>query len=144
MLSKKQARAFFLIGTLVTFLAFIGLTIYSFSKDQDQTNYENITEAIVRGKTIWEENNCMGCHTILGEGAYYAPELTKVLDRRGEGYVKAVLMTPVPWNPNGRKMVAYGFSKEEAEDLIAFFDWIDDIDLNGFDTVVSPLAKDKN
>ena len=144
MLSKKQARAFFLGGTLVTFLIFIGLTIYSFSKPQDQTNSENITEAVVRGKTLWEENNCMGCHTILGEGAYYAPELTKVIERRGAGYIKAVLMTPVAWEPNGRKMVAYGFTEQEALDLIEFFDWIDDVDLNGFDTVVSPLAKDKN
>jgi nitric oxide reductase subunit C len=141
MLSKKQARAFFLGGTLVTFLAFIGLTIYSFSKEQDQSNYGNITEQVVRGKKIWEANNCMGCHTILGEGGYYAPELTKVLDRRGPGYVKAVLMSPIPWEPNGRKMVAYGMSEEEANDVIAFFDWIDDIDLNGFDRVVSPLAK---
>jgi nitric oxide reductase subunit C len=144
MLSKKQARAFFLGGTVVTFLIFIGLTIYSFSKAQDQTNSENITESVVRGKHIWETNNCMGCHTILGEGGYYAPELTKVIDRRGKGYIKAVLMTPVAWEPNGRKMVAYGFSAEEADDMIAFFDWIDDIDLNGFDTVVSPLAKDEN
>ena len=30
MLSKKQARTFFLGGTVVTFLIFIGLTIYSF------------------------------------------------------------------------------------------------------------------
>ncbi|MFS4456032.1 c-type cytochrome [Maribacter sp. 2304DJ31-5] len=141
MLSKKQARAFFLGGTLVTFLVFIGLTIYSFSKEQDQSNYGNITEQVVRGKEIWEANNCMGCHTILGEGGYYAPELTKVLDRRGPGYVKAVLMNPIPWEPNGRKMVAYGFTEEEADDVIAFFDWIDDIDLNGFDRVVSPLAK---
>ena len=144
MLSKKQARAFFLGGTVVTFLIFIGLTIFSFSKAQDQTNHENITESVVRGKHLWEKNNCMGCHTILGEGGYYAPELTKVIDRRGKGYIKAVLMSPIAWEPNGRKMVAYGFSEEEALDLIAFFDWIDDIDLNGFDTVVSPLAKDKN
>jgi len=144
MLSKKQARAFFLGGTVVTFLIFIGLTVYSFSKPQDQSNYENITESVVRGKKLWESNNCMGCHTILGEGAYYAPELTKVIERRGVGYIRAVLMTPVDWEPNGRKMVAYGFSKEEADDLIAFFDWIDDVDLNGFETVVSPLAKDKN
>ena len=144
MLSKKQARAFFLGGTLVTFLIFIGLTVYSLSKGQDQSNYENITEQVVRGKALWESNNCMGCHTILGEGAYYAPELTKVLERRGEGYVKSVLMTPNPWAPNGRKMVAYGFTENQAEDLIAFFDWIDEIDLNGFDRVVSPLAKDKN
>ena len=141
MLSKKQARAFFLGGTVVTFLVFIGLTVYSFSKGQDQSNYAAITEQVVRGKTIWEENNCMGCHTILGEGAYYAPELTKVLDRKGEGYVKAVLMSPNSWAPNGRKMVAYGFTEEEAMDVIAFFDWIDDIDLNGFDRVVSPLSK---
>ncbi|WP_196888864.1 c-type cytochrome [Aureivirga sp. CE67] len=143
MLSKKQARTFFLGGTLVTFLAFIALTIFSFSKSQDQSNYEKITEQVVRGKDLWEKNNCMGCHTILGEGGYYAPELTKVIDRRGEGYIRAVLTTPMPWNPNGRKMVAYGFSQEEADDMIAFFDWIDDIDLNGFDTVVSPLAKNK-
>jgi len=144
MLSKKQARAFFLGGTVVTFLIFIGLTIFSFSKPQDQSNYGDITEAVVRGKKIWEDNNCMGCHTLMGEGAYYAPELTKVIDRRGKGYIKAVLMTPVPWSPRGRKMVAYGFSEEETSDLIAFFDWIDDIDLNGFDRVVSPLSKDNN
>tara|TARA_R110001583_G_scaffold56610_1_gene170693 strand:- start:1539 stop:1973 length:435 start_codon:yes stop_codon:yes gene_type:complete len=144
MLSKKQARAFFLGGTVITFLVFIGLTIYSFSKANDQSNEEGITEAVVRGKHLWEENNCMGCHTIMGEGAYYAPELTKVIERRGEGYVKAVLMTPVDWAPNGRKMVAYGFSQEEAADLIAFFNWIGEVDLNGFETVVSPLAKDDN
>ena len=56
MLSKKQARAFFLGGTLVTFLVFIGLTIFSFSKDQDQSNYGEITEQVVRGKKIWETN----------------------------------------------------------------------------------------
>jgi len=143
MLSKKQARAFFLIGTLVTFLVFIGLTVYSLSGGNDQTNKENLTAEVVRGKEIWESNNCMGCHTILGEGAYYAPELTKVIDRRGEGYIKAILMSPVPWQPNGRKMVAYGMTESEATDVISFFKWIGEIDLNGFERIVSPLAKDK-
>jgi len=141
MLSKKQARAFFLGGTLVTFLIFIGLTIFSLTKDQ--TNEENITEAVVRGKKIWVSNNCMGCHTLLGEGAYYAPELTKVVDRRGEGYIKAVLMSPIPWQPNNRKMVAYNMSEQEALDMIEFFKWIGGIDLNGFEKIVSPLAKDQ-
>ncbi|MCF6167158.1 cytochrome c [Lutibacter sp.] len=143
MLSKKQARAFFLIGTLVTFLVFIGLTVYSLSEGNDQTNKENLTAEVVRGKEIWESNNCMGCHTILGEGAYYAPELTKVIDRRGEGYIKAILMSPVPWQPNGRKMVAYGMTEAEATDVISFFKWIGEIDLNGFERIVSPLAKDR-
>lgn len=157
MLSKKQARAFFLGGTLVTFLIFIGLTIYSFSEENDQTNHENLTESAIRGKNIWESNNCMGCHTLLGEGGYYAPELTKVVDRlnlkydgSGEEVIKSILMSPVPWQPNGRKMVAYEMTEQEAEDVVAFFKWIGEIDLNGFGEVVgvdrkiSPLAKDNN
>lgn len=150
MLSKKQARAFFLGGTLVTFLIFIGLTIYSLSEGADQTNHENLTAEVVRGKEIWESNNCMGCHTILGEGAYYAPELTKVVDRlnqryngNGEQVIKSILMSKGPWQPNGRKMVAYGMTDQEASDVVAFFKWIGEIDLNGFERVVSPLAKDK-
>ena len=114
MLSKKQARAFFLGGTFVTFLIFIGLTVFSLSEGNDQSNRENLTDAVVRGKEIWESNNCMGCHTILGEGAYYAPELTKVIDRlnvkydgSGEEVIKSILMSEAPWQPNGRKMVAY-------------------------------------
>ena len=142
MLSKKQARAFFLGGTVVTFLIFIGLTVFSLSKAQDQSNSDDITEAVVRGKKLWDTNNCMGCHTILGEGAYYAPELTKVVERKGEGLIKSILMSPVPWQPNGRKMVAYNMSDEEASDMVEFFKWIGGIDLNGFDRVVSPLSQD--
>jgi len=56
MLSKSQARAFFLGGTLVTFLVFIGLTIYSFMPNNDQTNYASIDKNVVRGKEIWESN----------------------------------------------------------------------------------------
>jgi len=143
MLSKSQARAFFLGGTVVTFLVFIGLTIYSFMPKNDQTYHDKIDAKVIRGKEIWESNNCMGCHTILGEGGYYAPELTKVIERRGEGYVKAVLQSPVPWSPKGRKMVKYQMNDADAEAMIAYFKWIGNIDLNGFDRVVSPLAKDK-
>jgi len=141
MLSKKQARAFFLGGTVVTFLIFIGLTVYSLGEAQDQTNVENMTESVVRGKIIWEKNNCMGCHTLLGEGGYYAPELTKVYDRKGANYIKTVVMSKTPWAPNGRQMVAYAMSEDEANDVVEFFKWIGEIDLNGFETVVSPLAE---
>ena len=44
MLSKKKARAFFLGGTIVTFLIFIGLTVFSLSEGNDQTNSENFME----------------------------------------------------------------------------------------------------
>ncbi len=139
MLSKQQAKIFFLVGTFVTFAIFIGLTIYSL--DQVQTK---IPADVAHGKQIWEKNNCMGCHTIMGEGAYYAPELTNVIKRRGPDFVRAVLMSKSPWQPHGRKMVAYGMSKADADDMIAFFKWIGNLNLNGFEKVdrtISPLAK---
>jgi len=141
MLSKQQAKIFFLVGTFVTFAIFIGLTIYSLNQVQTK-----VPDDVARGKHIWEKNNCMGCHTILGEGAYYAPELTQVIARRGEPYVRAVLMSKQPWQPHGRKMVAYGFDEQKTNDLIAFFKWIGNLDLNGFEKVdrkVSPLAINK-
>jgi len=143
MLSKSQARTYFLGGTVVTFLVFIGLTVYSFMPENDQTNHGQIDEKVVRGKELWESNNCMGCHTILGEGGYYAPELTKVVERRGEAYIKAVMQSPVPWGPRGRKMVKYEMNDQDTEAMIDYLKWIGNIDLNGFDRVVSPLAKDK-
>lgn len=133
MLSKSQAKVFFLGGTIVTFGIFLGMSWNSLSNEvPKQTHEENLTTQVVNGKKIWEKNNCMGCHTILGEGAYYAPELTKVYERRGEGYIKAALMSKTPWSPRGRKMVAYAMTEQEANDVTAFLKWIGETDLNGF------------
>jgi nitric oxide reductase subunit C len=133
MLSKSQARTFFLGGTAITFAIFLGLSWNSLVNEvPTQTNAHLLNGEVVRGKALWDKNNCMGCHTIFGEGAYYAPELTKVFERRGEGYIKAALMSKVPWAPRGRKMVAYGFSEEQANDLVAFLKWAGEADLNGF------------
>ncbi|MDZ4666701.1 MAG: cytochrome c [bacterium] len=133
MLSKSQARTFFLGGTVITFAVFLGLSWNSLSNEVPKhTHPENLTSQVISGKHLWESNNCMGCHTIFGEGAYYAPELTKVVERRGEGYIKAVLTSKTPWAPRGRKMVAYGFSDQEANDLISFLTWCGNTDLNGF------------
>ena len=132
MLSKSQARTFFLGGTILTFAVFLGLSWHSMSTEvPKQTHEENLTLEVVRGKVLWEKNNCMGCHTIFGEGAYYAPELTKVMERRGPDYIKAALMSPQPWSPRGRQMVAYNFPEKDANDLVAFFKWVGEVDLNG-------------
>ena len=133
MLSKSQARLFFLGGTIVTFAIFLGLSWITLSKEVPKnTKSENITPDVIRGKQLWESNNCMGCHTIMGEGAYYAPELTKVVERRGPIYIKAALMSSIPWSPRGRKMVAYEFSEKQANDLLSFLTWVGNVDLNGF------------
>jgi len=132
MLSKSQARAFFLGGTGVFAAAFLALSYDSIQQMDKMTHADKLTPEVIAGKKLWEDNNCMGCHTLFGEGAYYAPELTKVVDRRGKVWMRAFLKNPVSTDPNRRKMVNYHFTDEQVEHLIAFFDWCGKVDLNGF------------
>lgn len=132
MLSKSAAKAFFFTGTVVSAGIFILLTIDTIQRVPARTHQENITEAVIRGKNHWDTNNCAGCHTLLGEGAYYAPELTQVYARRGESFVRAVIKDPEAMYPGQRKMVNYHFNDDQISDLIAFLKWIGEMDLNGF------------
>ena len=132
MLSKSQARAFFVGGTVVFSAVFLWLTVDTISQVPERSNQDRMTEEVVHGKEIWERNNCMGCHTILGEGAYYAPELTRSYERRGPVWLKIFLKDPEAMFPGRRKMVNYHFNDEELDAVIAFLKWIGEIDTNGF------------
>lgn len=132
MLSKSAARKFFLGGTALCGGAFILLTLDTIRRVPAQTNEQNLTPSVIRGKDLWDHNNCMGCHTLLGEGAYYAPELTKVYERRGPAFIKALIKDPQGMYPGERKMVQYDFNEAQLDDLVAFFKWIGEMDLNGW------------
>ena len=132
MLSKSAARAFFIVGTGACSLAFIGLTVDTFAKVPALSHEEAITPAVERGKQVWEDSNCMGCHTLFGEGAYYAPELTRVVERRGPDFIRAILRDPEAMYPGQRRMQNYHFAEAQIDDLIAFFTWAGRVDLQGF------------
>lgn len=132
MLSKSAARKFFLLGTAVCSGAFLLLTLDTLQRVPTLTREENLTEQVARGKHLWDRNNCMGCHTLLGEGAYYAPELTKVYERRGPNFIRAMIKDPEAMYPGERKMVKYDFSDEDIDALVQFFKWIGEIDLQGW------------
>ncbi|KHD89355.1 MAG: nitric oxide reductase [Bdellovibrio sp. ArHS] len=142
MLTKSGAKAFFLLGTGLCSLAFVLLTIDTFHRIPAQTNEDQITEAVKQGKDLWEHNNCMGCHTLFGEGAYYAPELTKVYQRRGEVFIRQMLKDPQAMYPNDRRMQKYNFTDAEIDSLVAFLKWAGGVDLNGF-PADPPLAPKK-
>lgn len=132
MLAKSQARLMFIVTTVGFSAVFLGLTVDTIAQVPARSQEAALTPQVVHGKELWEANNCMGCHTILGEGAYYAPELTKVVERRGAAWMKVFLKDPQAMFPGERKMVKYDFTDAEIDDLIAFFTWIGGIDTNGF------------
>jgi nitric oxide reductase subunit C len=132
MLSKYGAKLFFIVGTAFFASIFLALTYDTFKKIPAQTKSVNLTSEVIRGKHLWERNNCMGCHTLLGEGAYYAPELTKVYVTKGPDTIKMMLTDPEQVYPGARKMVKYNMNERDKDDLVAFFKWISEIDTNGF------------
>ena len=111
---------------------FLGLTYDTFQQLPVRTNAAALTDSVKRGKHLWEDKNCMGCHTLFGEGAYYAPELTRVYERRGAAFITAQLKDPDKMFPGQRRMTNYHFTDQEIGDLVAFFEWAQTVDLNGF------------
>ncbi|TGK00984.1 cytochrome c [Leptospira semungkisensis] len=132
MLTKFQAKLFFLIGTFLFSAIFLFLTFDSLRYVYSNPSAKTLSDEVIRGKALWEKNNCMGCHTILGEGAYYAPELTKVYERRGPEWIRIFLKDPQAMYPGERKMVKYDFTEAQIGDLIAFLKWNGELDLKGF------------
>ena len=130
-MTKSSARNIFIGGTAVFVVIFLVLTYNSLSSKvlKERTHPENITEEVEWGKKVWERHACIDCHTLLGEGAYYAPELANVIDRRGESFVRTVLETAAVqgWGST-RKMPQFDLSEKDIKGLVEFFKWMGEID----------------
>ena len=121
--TKQMARNIFYGGTAFFVLLFIVLIFDTTRQIPQRSNEAAITPAVVRGKHIWETRNCIGCHTLLGEGAYYAPELGNVIPRRGAEFVKG-WMKAMPTNaPGRRQMPQFNLNDQQLDDLVQFLDW---------------------
>jgi nitric oxide reductase subunit C len=134
-MTKRQTRAFFYAGTGLFTLIFIILTVDSHRQFGALTNSDQITPDVVAGKHVWHKKNCVNCHTLLGEGAYYAPDLTKITDLRGEAYLQAFLKDPGRFyneKDNRRVMPNQNLTDQEVREVIAFLAWVSRIDTQGW------------
>lgn len=134
-MTKATTRRFFWGGTLLFTAIFIGLTIHTHTTIGARTNSDALTEDVVRGLGVWEKNNCENCHTLMGEGAYYAPDLTKIVGQRGRSYLKLFLRDPSAFysvERDGRLMPTLDMTDQEIDDVISFLGWVGNVDLNGW------------
>ena len=128
--TKGMARNIYYGGAVFFFLIFVALTFDTVSGLSKTDNSENITEQVAAGKRLWEKNDCIGCHTLLGEGAYFAPELGNVYTRFGEsteaikGFIKS---RPENGVANRRSMPQFNLNEEELEAIAQFLKYVDGI-----------------
>jgi nitric oxide reductase subunit C len=128
-MNDRFARWIFWVGTLVSLALFIGLTVDSHARFAALTNADKLDEQVVAGKRAFERYNCNDCHTILGFGAYYAPDLTRAWTRLGEVGVQRRLEHPeTVFATSFRKMPQQGLSAQEVADIGAYLQWVSKID----------------
>lgn len=99
-------------------------------------------DLVTLGKKTTQAKNCMNCHTLLGNGAYYAPDLTKAwldpgwIDKANRETQMLEFLKNPPAHArtfgSGRKMPNLGITDEEAKGVVAFLKWMSAIDTNGF------------
>ena len=83
-LTKSAARNIFYGGSIFFFVVFAALVAHSHYYIRTvSTDESKLTPSVVAGKHVWEKHSCINCHTLLGEGAYFAPELGNVWVRYG-------------------------------------------------------------
>jgi len=131
--TKSMARNIFFGGSLFFLLLLIGLTSHSVSVLPERDNRQNLTEEVALGKKVWEDNNCIGCHTLLGEGAYFAPELGNVYERfgRSKDAIKGFIMSrPVDGIPGRRSMPQFNLTEEELDAVAEFLKYTSEINAN--------------
>lgn len=128
-MENKGVRNLFIYGSLFFFIIFLGLA-YDTVKQHD-SRVPELTEEVNKGKLAWHKYDCIGCHTIFGNGSYFAPDLTKTTKNKPESYIVKFLMDPRGVNPSAA-MPNLGITKEEATNLVVFMEWVSGVDTNGW------------
>ncbi len=128
--TKSMARNIFYGGSLFFFLLFISLTVDTMSALPKRNSKAVITPLVAMGKGVWENNDCIGCHTILGEGAYFAPELGNVYKRFGNSTeaIKAFIKgRPKNGIPGRRSMPQFNLTEKQLDAIAAFLKYSSEI-----------------
>ncbi|MBV6418522.1 MAG: hypothetical protein CMLOHMNK_03396 [Steroidobacteraceae bacterium] len=95
---RKRRRALLALGLMG--IIFLALSAFSFLDSRGQAVPRTVTYAghdAIAGKRVFQAFNCMGCHTMVGNGAYFAPDLTKLYGQVGPAWLEAFLPSAGAW-----------------------------------------------
>ncbi len=138
-LTKSAARNIFYGGSGFFLLLYVALTAHSHYYIE-KTSTAPVSASVARGKHVWEKHACINCHSLLGEGAYFAPEVGNVWVRYGgrenpdgaRAGLKAWMKAQPTRVPGRRQMPQFNLSEQELDDLIDFLEWTSRINTQGW------------
>lgn len=113
----------FIGSGLISLYALYSFFVYTNGTNEQLTLSLSLPEKqqIDKGKSLFQQYNCISCHQIYGLGGYLGPELTTAYSdpRRGEPFIRAFLQA------GGPRMPKFGFSQEEIDALTHYLKYVD-------------------
>jgi nitric oxide reductase subunit C len=131
-LTREHARIIFFSGAVFFCCLFLALafeTLLEWSQHGKPVAIDQNTQLedrVAFGKSLWEKYNCVGCHTLIGEGAYFAPELGNVYQRYNGNTI--TLKNLIKHRPEGnipayRAVPKFYFTEDELNALVEFLQY---------------------
>jgi Cytochrome C oxidase, cbb3-type, subunit III len=131
-----------IIGLLVPSILMIPYSILTFYTDfanknpdpfQITVSFKNKSYDAVEGKKAFEQYQCMDCHAIVGNGGYFAPDLTNSYKRTsGNDALLANFMLLGVVSKGMPPMKDRGMNEEDSYRVVAFLKYANMLDTNGW------------
>ncbi len=125
----RKLGKFMIIASIIFVLAVTPLSVDMADKrnpSPEEITYNGATA--VEGFRVAIDYNCMGCHTIVGNGAYYAPDLNYIARRAGTAEnIRALLETFV-----GSKYMPFNMTERQLDALTAWMLYLRDLNTNNW------------
>lgn len=96
--TRRRRGALTVLGIMMGI--FVVLSVFSFHGTRKQALPKQILYGSFdadAGKRVFQAYNCMGCHTIVGNGAYFGPDLTDIYRKTGPAWLEAFLPSAGSW-----------------------------------------------
>lgn len=106
-----------LFSALVSLFFIYSLFVYT-GGTEISPGAENAGPLAVNGKLLWQKHNCISCHQLYGLGGYIGPDLTTVIEKKGEAYAKAFILNGTQRMPN------FHLTEEEARSLVEYLAYV--------------------
>ena len=137
-------RTILWLATLLSAFVFLGMTVDSLHKMGARTHAEQLSASVVEGKRLWQHYDCNDCHTILGIGGYYAPDVTKSYAIRGDAWLRQFLREPGKVYLSGRQMPNFHLTDTQIAPLVAYLKWVSEVDTNGWPPAPQGVAHEES
>lgn len=122
--SLLKLRSFLLLSIL-SWVLFVVITLVSSRLPSP------VPEQAEAGKSVWQRNNCVSCHTLFGHGGYEADDLTHITAKETSAYFVNYLVQPPVMRPN--KYTRHpALNEADAENLVNYLEFVNTIPTLGW------------